>query len=124
MRLSLAAMDFADALFISDSGADTGGAHHVAIAPLAGRAAYSRFVMKDLLRHVETEHVLLIQSGWLRRNIPTPRRDDFLDHDYIGARWDFTRTRLRRQRRLFAAFTAPARSAPGPRIDRFEPRTK
>lgn len=88
MRLSLAAMDFADALFISDSRTDTGGARHVAIAPLAGRAAYSRFVIKDLLRHIETEHVLLIQWDGYVIN-PEAWRDDFLDHDYIGARWGF-----------------------------------
>lgn len=88
MRLSLAAMDFADALFISDSAEDTGGARHVAITPLAGRAAYSRFVMKDLLQHIETEHVLLIQWDGYVVN-PTVWSNDFLAHDYIGARWGF-----------------------------------
>ncbi|MGZ9234681.1 MAG: DUF5672 family protein, partial [Anaerolineales bacterium] len=78
MRLTLSAMDFADALFISDSAGDTGGARHVAIAPLAGRAAYSRFVMKDLLRHIETEHVLLIQWDGYVVN-PAAWSDDFLD---------------------------------------------
>lgn len=121
MRLSLTAMDFADALFISDSGADTGGARHVAIAPLAGRAAYSRFVMKDLLRHIETEHVLLIQWDGYVVN-PEAWRDDFLDHDYIGARWGFHKDAhcvgnggfSLRSRRLLEALQDPA-------IDRFEP---
>lgn len=121
MRLSLAAMDFADALFISDSGADTGGARHVAIAPLAGRAAYSHFVMKDLLRHVETEHVLLIQWDGYVVN-PEAWRDDFLDHDYIGARWGFHQDAhcvgnggfSLRSRRLLEALQDPE-------IDRFEP---
>lgn len=88
MRLSLAAMDFADALFISDTAEDTGGARHVAIPPLAGRADYSRFVMKDLLQHIETEHVLLIQWDGYVVN-PAAWSDDFLSHDYIGARWGF-----------------------------------
>jgi tetratricopeptide (TPR) repeat protein len=121
MRLSLAAMDFADALFISDSAADTGGARHVAIAPLAGRAAYSHFVMKDLLRHVETEHVLLIQWDGYVVN-PSAWSDDFLDHDYIGARWGFHKDAhcvgnggfSLRSRRLLEALQDPA-------IDRFEP---
>jgi len=121
MRLSLAAMDFADAVFISDSAADTGGARHAAIAPLAGRAAYSRFVMKDLLRHVETEHVLLIQWDGYVVN-PSAWRDDFLEHDYIGARWGFHQDAhcvgnggfSLRSRRLLEALQDPA-------IDRFEP---
>ncbi|MDP1644128.1 MAG: DUF5672 family protein [Thiobacillus sp.] len=121
MRLSLAAMDFADALFISDSAEDTGGSRHVAIDPLAGRAAYSRFVMKDLLRHIETEHVLLIQWDGYVVN-PAAWRDDFLDHDYIGARWGFHHDAHSvgnggfslRSRRLLEALQDPA-------IDRFEP---
>ncbi|MBI1284066.1 MAG: tetratricopeptide repeat protein [Thiobacillus sp.] len=121
MRLSLTAMDFADAVFISDSAADTGGARHVAIAPLVGRAAYSRFVMKELLRHVETEHVLLIQwDGYVVH--PDAWRDDFLEHDYIGARWGFHKDAhcvgnggfSLRSRRLLEALQDPA-------IDRYEP---
>ncbi len=121
MRLSLAAMDFADALFISDSAADTGGGRHVAIPPLAGRAAYSRFVIKDLLRHVESEHVLLIQWDGYVVN-PGAWEDGFLRHDYIGARWGFHQDAhcvgnggfSLRSRRLLDALQDPA-------IDRFEP---
>lgn len=121
MRLSLAALEFADALFISDSGADTGGARHIAIPPLAGRAAYSRFVMKDLLRHIQTEHVLLIQWDGYVVN-PDVWSDEFLRHDYIGARWGFHEDAhcvgnggfSLRSRRLLEALQDPA-------IDRFEP---
>jgi tetratricopeptide (TPR) repeat protein len=121
MRLSLAAMDFEDALFVSDRADDTGGARHVAIAPLAGRAAYSRFVVKDLLRHVETAHVLLIQWDGYVVN-PAAWDDGFLDYDYIGARWGFRQDAQcvgnggfsLRSRRLLEALQDPA-------IDRFEP---
>lgn len=121
MRLSLAAMDFDDALFISDLAEDTGGARHVAIPPLDGRAAYSRFVMKDLLQHIETEHVLLIQWDGYVVN-PVAWGHDFLDHDYIGARWGFHKDAhcvgnggfSLRSRRLLEALQDPA-------IDRFEP---
>ncbi len=86
MRLSLAAMDFDDALFISDDGGDTGGARHLAIPPLDGRAAYSRFVIKELGRYIATRHVLLIQwDGYLVN--PAAWDDRFLEYDYIGARW-------------------------------------
>jgi tetratricopeptide (TPR) repeat protein len=121
MRLSLAALDFADALFLSDSGTDTGGARHIAIPPLAGRAAYSQFVMKDLLRHIQTEHMLLIQWDGYVVN-PDAWSDDFLRHDYIGARWGFHDDAhcvgnggfSLRSRRLLEALQDPA-------IDRFEP---
>lgn len=121
MRLTLAALDFADALFLSDSGADTGGARHIPIAPLAGRADYSRFVMKELLPHVETEHVLLIQwDGYVVH--PDAWSEDFLHYDYIGARWGFHQDAhcvgnggfsLRSRRLLEALQDAD--------IDRFEP---
>lgn len=121
MRLSLTALEFADALFLSDSGADTGGARHIAIPPLAGRAAYSRFVMKDLLRHIHTEHVLLIQWDGYVVN-PDAWSDEFLRHDYIGARWGFHEDAhcvgnggfSLRSRRLLEALQDSA-------IDRFEP---
>ncbi len=121
MRLSLTALDFADALFLSDSGADTGGARHIAIPPLAGRAAYSQFVIRELLRHIETEHVLLIQWDGYVVN-PDAWSDEFLRHDYIGARWGFHDDAhcvgnggfSLRSRRLLEALQDPA-------IDRFEP---
>ncbi|MCC6295742.1 MAG: tetratricopeptide repeat protein [Pseudomonadales bacterium] len=121
MRLTLAAMDFVDALFLSDSGTDTGGARHIAIAPLAGRADYSRFVMKELLPLIATEHVLLIQWDGYVVN-PTAWSDDFLRHDYIGARWGFHQDAhcvgnggfSLRSRRLLEALQDPD-------IDRFEP---
>ena len=77
--------------------------------------------MKDLLRHVETEHVLLIQWDGYVVN-PEAWRDDFLDHDYIGARWGFHEDAhcvgnggfSLRSRRLLEALQDPA-------IDRFEP---
>lgn len=121
MRLTLAALDCADALFLSDTGADTGGARHVPIAPLAGRADYSRFVMKELLPHIATEHVLLIQWDGYVVN-PDAWSGDFLRHDYIGARWGFHQDAhcvgnggfSLRSRRLLDALQDPD-------IERFEP---
>lgn len=88
MRQTLATMKFADALFISDLGTDTGGARHIAIAPLDGRAAYSRFIAKTLVDYIQTEHVLLIQWDGYVVN-PAAWTDDFLEYDYIGAPWGF-----------------------------------
>ena len=56
------------------------------IESLATRDDYSRFVLKSLLRHVDTPHVLVIQwDGY----VVNPQAFDpaFLDCDYIGAKW-------------------------------------
>ena len=56
------------------------------IAPLASREAYSEFVLKHLLPHVATPHVLLVQwDGY----VVNPQAWDpaFAQVDYLGARW-------------------------------------
>jgi tetratricopeptide (TPR) repeat protein len=114
MWQTLAAMKFADALFFSDLGTDTGGARHVAIAPLDGRAAYSRFIVKGMLDYIQTEHVLLIQWDGYVVN-PAAWTDEFLKYDYIGAPWGFHADAYRvgnggfslRSRRLLEALQDP-----------------
>lgn len=62
---------------------------HIPIDPLCSLGAYSRFVLQDLVRYVETPFCLLVQSdGFVTR--PEAWRDDFLDYDYIGAPWPKT----------------------------------
>lgn len=56
------------------------------IAPLDSRDDYSRFVLKSLLHHVDTPHVLLIQWDGYVVN-PDAFDPAFLDCDYIGAKW-------------------------------------
>lgn len=59
---------------------------YIPIAPLRSREAYSRFILADLAKYIETEFVLVTQwdgfildaSAW---------RDEFLAFDYIGAPW-------------------------------------
>lgn len=60
----------------------------VAIPRIGSSSEYSRFVLKDLFHHIETDFVQVVQwdgyvtnaGGW---------SDEFLDYDYIGARWWF-----------------------------------
>jgi len=84
------------------------------IAQLASREAYSRFVLKSLLHHVTTEHVLLIQwDGY----VVNPQAFDpaFLECDYIGAKWFWFNDGMRvgnggfslRSRRLLEALQDP-----------------
>ena len=82
----------------------------VVIAPIAGREAYSQFVLKGLLPHVATPHVLLVQWDGFVVN-PDAWEQSFLDCDYIGARWFWHNDHMRvgnggfslRSQRLLAA---------------------
>lgn len=118
---SLAAIRFGAALFISDRACREDGVRNIQIPPLASRDAYSRFVMRDLLAHVQTDHALLIQWDGYVVN-PAAWSDDFLACDYIGARWGFHKDEhcvgnggfSLRSRKLLEALQDP-------QIDRFEP---
>ena len=116
-----AALPFQEALFISDRPYPGEGAKSVLTPPLSGRADYSRFVMKDLLAHIRTPHVLLIQwDGYI--TTPANWSEDFLDYDYMGARWGFHKDAHNvgnggfslRSRKLLEALQDPE-------INRFEP---
>jgi len=58
----------------------------VRIPDIATREAYSAFVLKSLLPHVATKHVLLVQWDGYVVN-PEAWDPAFLDCDYIGAKW-------------------------------------
>jgi Flp pilus assembly protein TadD len=81
---------FARTLFLTDAIPDgvrvAAGIDVASIAPLASRDDYSRFVLKSLLPHVATPHVLLIQWDGYVVN-PGAFVPAFLDCDYIGAKW-------------------------------------
>ncbi|MBN9426963.1 MAG: glycosyltransferase [Burkholderiales bacterium] len=120
-RLSQQAIEFEDAIFISDRFVPDSGCRAVTIAPLTSRAAYSRFVMRELLQHVHTPHLLLIQWDGYVVN-PAAWLESFRDYDYIGARWGAHQDGLDvgnggfslRSRRLLEALQDPA-------IEQFEP---
>ena len=61
LRRSSEGIRFGKTCFISDRQIDEPGIDAQVIAPLASRDAYSRFVLKSLLTHVDTPHVLLVQ---------------------------------------------------------------
>jgi hypothetical protein len=81
---------FARALFLSDRIPEgtpvPAGIEWDPIARLQSRDEYSHFVLKALLRHVQTPHVLLIQWDGYVVN-PGAFDTAFLDCDYIGAKW-------------------------------------
>ena len=58
----------------------------VEIERLNSSAAYSEFLLAHLASHVMTSHCLIVQ--WDGHVIDAARwRSEFLDYDYIGARW-------------------------------------
>ena len=90
LGLSRRNLAFGRTLFVTDripDGIDVpSGIDVVTIDALASRDDYSRFVLKSLVRHVETACVLLVQwDGYIVN--PDAWDDAFLDADYIGAKW-------------------------------------
>ena len=60
----------------------------IPIPRLSSSREYSRFVMKELASHIETDFVQLVQwDGYVTRG--EAWENSFLDYDYIGARWWF-----------------------------------
>ncbi|MEO6091862.1 MAG: DUF5672 family protein [Novosphingobium sp.] len=58
----------------------------VSIDHVGSSAAYSHFLLSQLVGHVETSHALVAQ--WDGHVLDAVRwRDEFLDYDYIGASW-------------------------------------
>ncbi len=62
------------------------GVDVVPIEPIRSRDAYSRLVLKRLLPHVTTPHLLLVQWDGYVLN-PEAWDPAFADCDYLGARW-------------------------------------
>ena len=79
---------FGDALFLSDTASQyqLAGCRMEVIPRIGSVAEYSRFVLKELGRHIRTEHVLLVQwDGYIIN--PQSWSPQFLEYDYIGAPW-------------------------------------
>ena len=86
LRLSSQSIRYARVLLLSEGLLDAPGVEVRAIERFASRAEYSAFVLKSLLRYVDTPFVLLIQwDGYVIH--PEAWREEFLACDYIGAKW-------------------------------------
>jgi hypothetical protein len=88
LRSSMAQVQFADVLLLSDQPSPPGvaGIGWRKIEPITCREDYSRFMLRDLAQHIATPHALCVQwDGYVldgRAWDPA-----FLDFDYIGAPW-------------------------------------
>jgi tetratricopeptide (TPR) repeat protein len=86
LRLSLRECAFERVLFLTDQGLAAPGIETRSIPTIGSPEQYSRFVMKDLLEHIDTDHVLLVQwDGYVVNGAAWS--DEFLLYDYLGAPW-------------------------------------
>ena len=93
MRHCLRLADFGDVLFFGPESAQAskqdalpGQAKWIPIPALKGIQDYNQFMLRNLVHHVKTSHVLVIQwDGFITH--PSQWRDAFLEWDYIGAPW-------------------------------------
>jgi hypothetical protein len=70
------------------------GSKFVKINPISDKTEYSRLMIKEIGKHIETDHFMVIQYD----GMPTDSskwNDDFLKYDYIGAPWPWGPTELR-----------------------------
>jgi Protein of unknown function (DUF5672)/SEC-C motif len=77
---------FGRVLFVTDRLLEAEGIDVVRIPPLTSRQDYSRYVIKELGAHIDTDFVLLMQWDGFVIN-PAAWSDAFLAYDYVGARW-------------------------------------
>lgn len=79
---------FERALFFTDVDVRIEGVETVRIGSIASVDDYSRFVMKELDRHIRTDFALLVQYDGFVLN-PDCWSAEFQRYDYVGARWPF-----------------------------------
>jgi len=88
LEASLGQIAFAECLLLTDADllSDNREIRVVPIERIGSSAAYSDFVLNQLVDHVETSHCLIVQ--WDGHVLNAERwASAFLDYDYIGASW-------------------------------------
>lgn len=86
LRESLRGCRFGDALLLTDAPGADPDFRIGRIDRLGSLDDYSHFVFKKLVDWIHTDFVLLVQwDGYVVE--PAAWRREFLDHDYVGARW-------------------------------------
>jgi hypothetical protein len=86
LRASVAQCEFDAVRLLTDRPMKLDDIEAVRIDAIGSREDYSRFLFRDLARHVDTAHALLVQ--WDGFVVDGSRWDEaFLLFDYIGPRW-------------------------------------
>jgi ADP-heptose:LPS heptosyltransferase len=77
-----------ETIFFTDSDVQIDGVITKKIKPIRSKEEYSVFCIKELGKHIDTSHCLLIQwDGYVINE--NAWREEFLHYDYIGAPWNY-----------------------------------
>jgi len=88
MRRTMAGIRFGDVVLFTESARLAGQPMDIRVvdARIDTIEAYSQFMLRGLAQHVRTSHLLVVQwDGFVTR--PQQWRPEFLEWDYVGARW-------------------------------------
>lgn len=106
---------FERVIFFTDRAFNLNDINVVTISAINTKEQYSRFVIKELNKYINTDFVLMIQYDGFIIN-PHAWTDEFLKYDYIGAKWQWYNDGFRvgnggfsfRSRRLLKALSDEA----------------
>ena len=85
INISSQAINFGDAILFSDKRID-GKFRSIEIPQIKSKKEYSQFVIQYLVGQIKTNFVLVVQwDGYV--TCPSAWTNEFLEYDYIGARW-------------------------------------
>lgn len=65
---------------------DSNDIHIASIDKLGSKEAYSKFIIKELHKYIDTDYALIVQHDGYVKN-PEAWTNEFLNYDYIGAPW-------------------------------------
>jgi hypothetical protein len=86
IQKSLLQCDFKEASFFSNSKLNIPKIKSIQIDELNSKDAYSKFILKELHKYIETSHVLVVQwDGYVVDG--KQWNSKYLEYDYIGAKW-------------------------------------
>lgn len=77
---------FAEVILFTSAELASPGIKLVKIEEISDIAGYSRFCLKELVRHISTDYIIIVQADGFIINSHL-WRDEFQEYDYIGAPW-------------------------------------
>lgn len=90
LKKSLTQIRPARTIFFTDVDIDPGeGIEVIKIPPINSKAEYSRFIVKELYKYIDTEFILISQWDAIVLNGDC-WKDEYYDYDVIGAPWLYT----------------------------------
>ncbi len=87
LKYSMRGIKFAEVKLFTDLDVNPGNGIEVVKIPKLDYSEYSRFIVYELYKFIETEFVLITQDDGFVVN-PEKWDDDFYKYDYIGAPWN------------------------------------